>query len=637
VEAEIARIERRDLDAMRLYERAIHSARANGFVHNEALASELAGRFYLARSLDTAGYAHLANARNGYAAWGAAGKVKQLDERHPLRGRERNPASETAIGKSATSLDVETVVKASQALSSEMLLPELIEKLVRIAVENAGAQRGLLILIRDGEPQIEAEAVTGHGRVVVAVLQAAVTALDLPQSALHYVLRTQEGVLLDDATADITYSKDEYVQRKRSKSVLCLPIVKQKQLVGVLYLENNLAPFVFTPDRVSVLQWLASQAAISLENAALYTDLQRSEAFLSQGQQIGQSGSFGWNVAKAELQWSEGTYRILEYDRATKATIDAVIDRVHPDDRDRVRRALADAIREMKDLESEHRFVMPDGRIKHVHTVGRAMKTGNLDFVGAVRDITERIHAEEALRHAQDDLARINRVTTMGELTASLAHEISQPISGALINANTSLRRLEHDKPDLDEVRVAVTRIVRDTQRAADIINRIRSRFEKGALNRELIDANESIRETIALLRGEIARYDISLRTELTVDLPRIFGDRVQLQQVIMNLIINGIEALKDLDGRREMLIRSERAENDLILVSMSDTGIGFQPQLAEQIFDPFFTTKPRGTGMGLRISRSIIESHGGRLWAVGSPGCGATFHLNLPVAIPEH
>jgi C4-dicarboxylate-specific signal transduction histidine kinase len=276
---------------------------------------------------------------------------------------------------------------------------------------------------------------------------------------------------------------------------------------------------------------------------------------------------------------------------------------------------------------------MPDGRIKHVHIIGRAVHSGNLDFMGAVRDITERTRSEEALRQAQDDLARINRATTMGELAASLAHELSQPISGTMTNANACLLKLERDEPDLDEVHATVTRIVRDAQRAADIIGRIRSVFAKGTLIRELVDVNEISRDTVALLRDEAVRYNISVRMELATDLPQIIGDRVQLQQVVMNLIVNSIEAMKDVEGIREMVIQSRRAENEEIVISVSDTGVGFSPQLAEQIFDPFFTTKPNGTGMGLRISRSIIESHNGRLWAAGNPGRGAAFRLSLPTA----
>jgi predicted ATPase/signal transduction histidine kinase len=514
--AEIARIEGRDLDAMRLYEQAIRAAHASGFVHNEAIAHELAGQFHLARGLDTAGHAYLGHARNCYDRWGATAKVRQLDERYRRPREEQSPASPATIGPLIGQIDIETVIRASQALSSEMLLPMLIERLMCIAVEHAGAERALLILIREDEPRIEAEATTGPGKIDVIVRQEPVTAADLPQSALHYVIRTQDRVLLDDASADDLYSKDDYIRRNRARSVLCLPIVKQQQLVGVVYLENNLAPFVFTPERVVILQLLASQAAISLENAALYTD---------------------------------------------------------------------------------------------------------------------RVRAEETLRQAQADLARIHRVTAMGELTASLAHELSQPISSAIINASVCRRWLNRDDPDLDEVRAAVTAIAADAQRAAQIIRGIRSQFEKGSVNREIIDFNEISRDTVALLLDEAARYTIAVRMELAADLPRIAGDRVQLQQVAMNLIINGIESMKDVDGSRAMIIRSQRAENGQILISVSDTGIGLPPQSAERIFDPFFTTKPHGTGMGLRISRSIVEAHGGRLWVSDTLERGATFHFTLPAA----
>ena len=409
VSAEIARLEKRDADALRLYEQAIHLAREHGFVQNEGLAHELAAQYYLARGLETAGYAHLRNARNSYDRWGAPGKVKQLDERYPHLREERTPASAATIGQPVGQLDIETVVKASLALSSEMFLPNLIEKLVRIAVEYAGAERGLLILLRSGEPRIEAEATTGQGRVEVAVRQAAVTPSDLPQSALHYVIRTQERVLLDDASADNVYSKDEYVLQKRSKSVLCLPIVTQAKLVGALYLENNLTPCAFTPDRVTVLELLASQAAISLENAGLYSDLQRSEAFLAHGQRLSQTGSFGWSVSSGEIYWSDEIYNIVEHDRAVKPTVESVFQRIHPDDRNRVQQTIDRATDEKTDFDIEHRLLMPDGRVKHVRIIGRALKTspGNLDFVGAVTDVTAAKQAEEKIRQSESELRQI--------------------------------------------------------------------------------------------------------------------------------------------------------------------------------------------------------------------------------------
>jgi signal transduction histidine kinase len=249
----------------------------------------------------------------------------------------------------------------------------------------------------------------------------------------------------------------------------------------------------------------------------------------------------------------------------------------------------------------------------------------------------EREQAEEALRQAHADLAHINRVTTMGELTASLAHEVNQPIAAALTNANTCLLWLARDRPDIAEARAAATRIVQDGTRAAAIISRIRLLFQKGTSQREPVDANELIREMIVLLRSETNRSGISVRTGLAADLPQVMGDRVQLQQVVMNLIMNSIDAMKDVDGTRELAITSQRTENEQLLVSVTDTGVGLPPQQADQIFNAFFTTKPQGTGMGLSITRSIVESHGGRLWAADNPSRGASFHLTLPTTAGAH
>jgi len=270
-----------------------------------------------------------------------------------------------------------------------------------------------------------------------------------------------------------------------------------------------------------------------------------------------------------------------------------------------------------------------------------ALAVAGITFVilafASTASLSEQKRAEEALRQARSDLARVNRVTTVAELTASLAHEVSQPISAAVINGHACLRWLAGDIPNLEEARAAAMRMVKDGTRAAEIISRIRLLFNKGTPQREWLDVNEVIREIIVLLDGELARYAIAVRPELAADLPQVMGDRVQLQQVMMNLISNGIDAMKDLDGSRELAITSQRAENEQLMVSVSDTGVGLPPQQADQIFNAFFTTKVHGTGMGLSISRSIVESHSGRLWAADNSPRGASFHVVLPTKVAAH
>jgi C4-dicarboxylate-specific signal transduction histidine kinase len=300
-----------------------------------------------------------------------------------------------------------------------------------------------------------------------------------------------------------------------------------------------------------------------------------------------------------------------------------------------VSRTIERASRDRKDFDFGHRLLMPDGSVKHIHVVAHAIgdASGNIEFIGTVMDVTERKRAEDSLRQTQTELAHANRVTTMGELTASVAHEVNQPIAAAVTNANTCLRWLTRDHPDVEEARAAAMRIVKDGTRAGEIINRIRLLFTKGTQQRELIDIEEVIRGMIVLLRDEAIQYKISFRAELAAGMPQILGDRVQLQQVMLNLIMNSIEAMKDADGKRELIIKARRTENDQLLVSVSDTGVGLPEQQADQIFNAFFTTKRQGIGMGLSISRSIVESHGGRLWAEKNAGGGAIFLFSLPAA----
>ncbi len=531
VSAEVARIEGRDLDAMHLYHQAIDCARENGFVQNEAIANEVAARFFIARGLETAGHSHLRKARSCYLRWGALAKVKQLDELYPVL-REEAPGATSTLGASIDKLDFTTVVKALQAMSREIDRGKLIETLMVIAIEHAGAERGLLFLPRGREYQIEAEANTLGNTVQVLFPQAFVTPPKFPESVLRYVMRTQHNVILDDACAANPFSDDPYIPQSCPRSILCLPLVNQRELIGVLYLENNLAPRVFTPDRLTVLELLASQAAISLRNARLYADLQE-----------------------------------------------------------------------------ENR---------------------------------ERLKAEEELRQStaelnrlQDEMRQALRAMMMGELTASLAHEVNQPLAAILNNAQAASRFLAANKPNLRDVKDCLEDIIRDDTRAVETIKNVRALFQRDQAEMSSVDFLRLMHDVERIVKLNATARNISVRLDLPAFLPTIVGNRTQLIQALINLILNAFDAIcENGDGPREVHLSVTQREAGWVHVAVRDSGSGIDPAIMPSLFDAFFTTKPAGMGMGLAIVRSIIENHGGRLWATRNPDRGATLEFSLPAQV---
>ncbi|MGF6724559.1 putative ATPase/signal transduction histidine kinase/GAF domain-containing protein [Paraburkholderia sp. GAS41] len=794
ISAEIARIESRDLEAMRAYEEAIRSAREHGFIQNEGIAHELAARFYLARGYDTIADTYLRNARSCYERWGADGKVRQLEHLYPQLLRK--PSHEDSIvATSADQLDLATVVKVSQAIFNGVDLNELIHTLMVLAIEHAGADRGLLVLPWADSWRIEAEAIMLRDAVEVRLPRTRLTPEELPESVLRYVLRTRESVLLDDAADPSPFSDDEYIGRRQCQSVLCLPLIKHTKLIGVLYLENCLAAQVFTPARIAALQLLASQAAISLENARLYADLKHAEALLADAQQLSHMGSFDWHVASAEITWSEECFRILGYDPDTRPTIELLLARTHPEDAPLVQRVIAEAVNDRRGFDIEYRLSMPDGAIKHLHAVAHVVvdEPERLRLVGALMDVTvrqqahaalerseqryrslfrdmpvglwqvdalplmammmelraqgvenlstyidanpewldrarailaieevnnyavtmfgardrseligplswiwrespgtlrrvlesryrgedhfeettrmptldgriinvqfsvarprtandlgiglislvdltERIHAQEMLERLQADFAHAARISVLGELTASIAHELNQPLAAIVTNGQAAQRWLGRPEPDFAEARGANTRMVADARRAVDIVSRIRGMATRQTPEHRLVWLDELIDGVLVFLRHEVQMRGVAVLHHPAPGAPRVLADRVQLQQVIVNLAVNAMQAMEQAcSEERRITIRTIVPDVTTLRCAVEDSGPGIAPDHLQRLFESFFTTKPDGMGMGLPICRSIIEAHGGHIAADNeSIHAGARFYFELPAA----
>jgi PAS domain S-box-containing protein len=362
-------------------------------------------------------------------------------------------------------------------------------------------------------------------------------------------------------------------------------------------------------------------------------ELRRSEAFLAEAQHLSRIGSFSWRVATDEITWSEQLYRIFEIDRNVQVTFELMGARIHREDLSVLREHIEQSRRERSNVQLEFRLQMPDGAVKYVHVAAHVRGDhGQLEYIGAVQDVTERRASEEALSKARSELSQVARVTSLGVLTASIAHEVNQPLSGIVTNAGTCLRMLAADPPNLDGARETARRTIRDGNRASEVITRLRALYIKKEAAIESVDLNEATREVIALSLSELQRGRVILRSELAQDLPLVTGDRVQLQQVVLNLLRNASDAMSTIDDRpRDLLIRTEPDDNDRVRLSVSDVGIGFEPQVAGKVFEAFYTTKDEGMGIGLSVSRSIIERHHGRLWATPNNGPGVTFSFSIP------
>jgi PAS domain S-box-containing protein len=586
----------------------------------------------MTRGLKQFAHLYLRKARYCYLRWGADGKVRHLDELYPYL-REDEPALglTRTIRAPIEHLDLATVVKVSQAISGEIVLQRLVDTLMRTAVEQAGAERGLLILLRGAKPQIEAEATSGGDTLILH--QRGRPAV-LPESVLHYVLRTRESVILGDAASQSPFDADPYIRERKARSVLCLPLITQAKLVGVLYLENNLSPHVFAPARIAVLKLVASQAAIALENSRLYGDLQEREAKVRRLVDANIIGIVILDLEGLIIEANDAFLRMVGYDREDLASGRIRwTDLTPPEWRDRDGQAVEEVKMTGTAQPWEKEYLRKDGsRVPVLVGAARFEETGN-QGVAFVLDLTERKQAEEALRELASDFAHMNRVSMMGELAASLAHEITQPIASVRNDARAAQNFLNMQPPDLLEVREALACVVDDAKRAAEIIDRIRAQIKKAPPQKERFDLNVAINEVIILARSVTNRNGVSVQTRLADGVLSVQGDRVQLQQVLLNLILNAVEAMGSVEAETRQLLVSTEQDHTGVQVAVRDSGPGIDQTHLERVFEAFYTTKSSGTGMGLSICRTIIDAHGGTLWAAANEPRGAAFRFTLPCA----
>src|SRR5215813_11934618 len=567
--------------------------------------------------------------------------LKQIiDQRQPHLKTEEEAAAPTgtvAIAAPMEHLDLGTVIAVSQAVSGEMVLEKLLDTLMRTAVEHAGAERALLILSREAEQRIAAEATSRNGAVVVQLRDEPVAGSLLPEAVLRYVVQNRESVILDDAAVLNPFSTDPYVAQRHPRSVFCVPLMNQTKFVGILYLENNLAPRVFAPARTAVLKVLASQAAIALENSRLYRDLADREGKIRRLVDANVLGICIWNLEGAIVDANEAFLHMLQYGRE-----DVVSGRLRwtgltpAEWREQDERAAAELRFTGTFQPVEKEYFRKDGSCLPVLIGGALFKEGGNKGVAFVLDLTERKRAEEEherLRQLESDLAHVNRLSIMGELAASLAHEVLHPIATARNNARAGTRFLEMSPPNLAEARDALGCVVRDVDRAKDIVGRMRDHIKKAPPRREPFDLNEAVSEVIVMVRSAIAKDGIAVSTRFMDGLAPVHGDRVQLQQVVMNLILNAVEAMGAVENKaKELSIRTGQGPADGgVLVEVGDSGPGIDPGNHERVFEPFYNTKSSGVGMGLSICRSIIDGHGGRLWVTANEPRGAVFQFTLP------
>ena len=531
--------------------------------------------------------------------------------------------------------ELELIAKALRVISKEVSYAGLANALLEVALEYSRAVRGAVLLSEGGELLAKANASFPREKAKVIALHPPAGEFRLPADLGERVLRRRETVVRHDGWQSSALTDCTERPHGRDMTVLCLPLIHQEQTIGLLYLESRREQGAFTSKCVSVMSMLASQAAVAFESAQLFEALRETTMWMIKGQQIGRMGSYRWNTRTLLSRGSRECYRILGLDlKVNPVPFQAFRDRIHPDDLPALEEALAEAISTKSPFRHEYRVVHEDGATFHVVAVGEfdLGPSGDIELEGIITDVTERKAAEQALTDARTELARAARLASVGELAGSIIHEVNQPLTGIIASAEACCRWLARDPADLDEARQSALRALEQGRRASNVISGLRSLVRDAPLRFAAVQINEAVEEILLLVRRELERARVSLKTDLDPSIPIIEADRVQLQQVILNLVRNAIDAMACVNGRGRTLTASSVLTGDHAIVTIADTGVGIAPASGDRLFDALYTTKNEGLGLGLSICRKIASAHGGRLWLDKNTTHGAAFSFALPL-----
>ncbi|WP_275554646.1 AAA family ATPase [Mixta sp. Marseille-Q2659] len=652
IAAELARLAGDNGRASEQYERAIKLSGEAEFHHVNGLAHELAGRFAKACGYHVASDAYFKGAFSAWRRWGALAKLRQLEQQWPhlAPSGQSTPYDTIAFAQNEAIRDLESVLRAVRAMTEEINLDRLIHILMTMLLERAGAQRGLLIRILDNNiPETQAWAETTSDGVKVQIVKETPSATDLPLSVLAAVMRTGQEIRTSKPEVFSPFSQDAYLVTSGA-AVMCVPMYKQAQMVGVLYLENRLMPDIFTAEHSRIVRMLAAQAAVSLETARLYAELleeniqrrrvekelRASQTSLMLGEKISNTGTWRWELEHDLMFVSDEYARILDLPEGQRTISMAdFLQLVHREDFPRINKLVTESVRNGVSMRAEFRIFRPDGSCRYILGVGNPIGEGRHidEYFGTITDVTARRQSEDAVRVAQADLARVSRATTVGQLTASIAHEINQPLMSIVANAGASLRWLSRNPVMLTNARSSLEEIISEGERAGNIIRGLQALTRNQMPSYARVNLHHLVYHIMALSRSELERRQIVLEYALKAEAAFIYGDSVQIQQVLLNLVMNAIDAMSEIHHRpRVLTLNSFNPTPEKIRLEIADTGIGLCPEVKARLFDSFYTTKEQGMGMGLTISYGIIEKHLGELTAESRQPDGSVFAFTLPI-----